>query len=193
LRVASSSAARNRGAMLVLNDEILAARDATKSNAVRPNAFTAPYRGDLGLADPEGVVFHRPASRRPVFDISAVRELPRVDVVYSYAGADGADVDAFVAAGAKGIVVAATGRGNIPPRQNQAVERALAKGVVVVVGTRTGSGSVPVGTGTRLGSSAPAPIGTGDLNVQKARVLLMLALTQSSDRSAIAKVFQAHQ
>src|SRR6185503_11350255 len=100
----------------------------------------------------------------------------------------GADIDAFVAAGAKGIVVAATGRGNIPPLQNQAVERALAKGVVIIVGTRTGSGSVPVGTGTRPGSSAPAAIGTGDLNVQKARVLLMLALTQSSDRGAIARV-----
>ena len=191
VRVAGASSARNRGVMIVLNDEILAARDATKSNSVRTNAFTSPYRGDLGLAEPEGIVFHRPAGRRPLFDISAVRELPRVDIAYSYAGADGADIDAFVAAGAKGIVVAATGRGNIPPLQNQAVSRALAKGVVVVVGTRTGSGSVPVGTGTRAGS--PAAIGAGDLNVQKARVLLMLALTQSTDRGAIAGIFQAHQ
>jgi L-asparaginase len=186
VRVAGSASARNRGAMLVLNDEILAARDATKSNTVRTNAFTSPYRGDLGLAEPEGIVFHRQPSRRPVFDISGVRELPRVDIVYSYAGADGADIDAFVAAGAKGIVIAATGRGSIPPLQGQAVSRALAKGVVVVVGSRTGSGSVPVGAGTRT-------IGTGDLNVQKARILLMLALTQSTDRAAIAKVFQAHQ
>jgi L-asparaginase type II len=186
VRVATPPSARSRGAMIVLNDEILAARDAQKTNSVRPNAFSAPYRGDLGLAEPEGLVFHRPASRRQVFDISGVRDLPRVDIVYSYAGADGADIDAFVAAGAKGIVVAATGRGNIPPLQNQAVDRALAKGVVVVVGTRTGSGSVPVGNGARV-------IGTGDLNVAKARVLLILALTQSSDRSAVAKIFQAHQ
>jgi L-asparaginase len=193
VRVAGTTTARNRGAMIVLNDEILAARDATKSNTVRTNAFTSPYRGDLGLAEPEGIVFHRPPSRRAVFDLGSVRELPRVDIAYSYAGADGADIDAFVAAGAKGIVVAATGRGNIPPLQSQAVERALAKGVVVVVGTRTGSGSVPVGTGTRAGSTTPAAIGAGDLNVQKARVLLMLALTQSTDRTAIARVFQANQ
>ena len=193
VRVASAPSARNRGAMIILNDEILAARDATKTNSVRTNAFAAPFRGDLGLAEPEGVVFHRPPSRRQVFDISAVRELPRVDIAYSYAGADGAEIDAFVAAGAKGIVVAATGRGNIPPLQLRAVDRALAKGVIVVVGTRTGSGSVPVGNGMRIGSTVPAPIGTGDLNVQKARVLLMLALTQSSDRSAIARVFQSNQ
>jgi L-asparaginase type II len=205
VRVAGAPSARDRGTMILLNDEILAARDATKSNAVRPNAFTAPYRGDLGLAEPENIVFHRAPGRRAVFDISAVRELPRVDIAYSYVGADGADIDAFVAAGAKGIVVAATGRGSVPPLQRQAVERALAKGVIVVVGTRAGSGTVPVGAGVRgspsapVGagmrgsSSTPASIGTGDLNPQKARVLLMLALTKTSDSREIAKIFQANQ
>jgi L-asparaginase len=193
VRLASARSARDRGAMMLLNDEIFAARDATKSNSVRPNAFTAPYRGDLGLAEPEGIVFHRPAVRRQVFDLRQVTTLPRVDIVYSYAGADGAEIDALVSAGAKGIVVAATGRGNMPPPQRQAVERAIAKGVIMVIGTRTGSGSVPVGEGVKAGTSAAASIGTGDLNVQKARVLLMLALTQSADSRAIAKIFQAHQ
>ena len=81
VRVAGTASARERGTMILLNDEILAARDATKSNAVRPNAFSAPYRGDLGLAEPEGIVFHRLPTRRAVFDVSAVRELPRVDIV----------------------------------------------------------------------------------------------------------------
>lgn len=193
VRVAGSPSARDRGAMILLNDEILAARDATKSNAVRPNAFSAPYRGDLGLAEPEGIVFHRPASRRGIFDIGGVRELPRVDVSYSYVGADGADIDAFVAAGAKGVVVAATGRGSAPPQQRQAIERALAKGVIVVMGTRTGSGTVPVGEGVRGTSGVATTIGTGDLNPQKARILLMLALTRTSDRREIAKIFQVNQ
>jgi L-asparaginase type II len=193
VRVAGARAARDRGTMLVLNDEILAARDATKSNAVRPNAFSAPYRGDLGLAEPETIVFHRMAARRAVFDISAVHELPRVDIAYSYAGSDGAEVDAFVAAGAKGIVVAATGRGSIPPQQRRAVERAMAKGVIVVVGTRTGSGTVPVGEGVRGSSATPTSIGSGDLNPQKARVLLMLALTKTTDHREVAKIFQANQ
>jgi L-asparaginase len=192
VRVAGSASARDRGAMILLNDEILAARDATKSNAVRPNAFSAPYRGDLGTAEPEGIVFYRPAGRRAVFDLSNVRDLPRVDIAYSYVGADGADIDAFVAAGAKGIVVAATGRGSTTPLQRQAIERAMAKNVIVVVGTRAGSGAVPVGEGAR-GNGAPATIGTGDLNPQHARVLLLLALTRTSDRREIAKIFQANQ
>lgn len=193
VRVAGSPAARDRGAMILLNDEILAARDATKSNAVRPNAFSAPYRGDLGLAEPEGIVFHRPASRRPVFDIGAVRELPRVDISYTYSGADGADIDAFVAAGAKGIVVAGAGRGATAAQQRQAIDRAMTKGVIVVVGTRTGSGTVPVGEGVRGASGIATTIGTGDLNPQKARILLMLALTRTNDRREIAKIFQANQ
>ncbi|MGH9884296.1 MAG: asparaginase [bacterium] len=193
VRVAGSATARDRGVMILLNDEILAARDATKSNAVRPNAFSAPYRGDLGLAEPEGIVFHRAPGRHQVFDLSNVRDLPRVDISYTYSGADGADIDAFVAAGAKGIVVAAAGRGATTPAQRQAIERAMAKNVIVVVGTRAGSGTVPVGEGVRGASASPSTIGTGDLNPQHARVLLMLALTRTSDRREIAKIFQANQ
>jgi L-asparaginase type II len=192
VRVAVSPASRGRGTMILMNDEILAARDATKSNTTRPNAFTAPVRGDLGVADPEMVVFNRPASREQTFDISSLRALPRVDIVYSYVGADGADVDALVAAGAKGLVVAATGRGSIPPLQRQAIGRAMQKGVVVVVGSRAGAGGVPVGDGQGRGGDA-GTIGTGDLNVQKARVLLMLALTRTSNAKEIATIFRAHQ
>jgi L-asparaginase len=193
VRVASDSAARGRGTMVLLNDEIFAARDVTKSNTVRPDAFTAPYRGTLGVADPERIVFHRLPARAPVFDISSVRELPRVDVVYGYGGADGAAIDAFVAAGAKGIVVASLGRGSIPPAMRDAVNRALDKGVVVVVASRAGSGSVPVGTGVRRGSSAPGTVGSGDLTAQKARILLMLALTRVTTATEVAAIFRAHQ
>jgi L-asparaginase len=193
VRVAVSAAARGRGTMILMNDEILAARDATKSNTTHPDAFTAPMRGDLGVADPEGVVFHRAPARLPVFDLASVPTLPRVDIVYSYAGADGADVDALVAAGAKGIVVAATGRGSVPPLQRQALGQALAKGVVVVVGSRTGSGSVAVGQGVMLSTKGPGTIGSGDLNAQKARILLMLALTRTTDVREVAAIFRAHQ
>jgi L-asparaginase type II len=193
VRLAAAPAARGRGAMILMNDEVLAARDASKSNTVRPSAFSAPSRGALGVADPEGIVFHRAPARAPTFDLAAVRALPRVDIVMSYAGADGTEVDALVAAGAKGIVVAATGRGSIPPRQRQAVNRASARGVVVVVGSRTGSGSVPVDDRPgRRPADAPT-VGTGDLTPPKARVLLMLALTRTSDLRAVAEIFQAHQ
>lgn len=191
VRVAGNANARGRGTMIVMNDEIFAARDATKSNAVRPNAFTAPVRGDLGMADPERIAFYRPAERRTVFDLAKVTELPRVDVVYSYVGADGAAIDAFVAAGAKGLVIDATGRGSIPPTQYEAIGRALAKGVVVVSASRTGAGTVEVGMGERGGRASI--VGAGDLNAQKARVLLMLALTRTSDPKEVAAVFRANQ
>ena len=191
VRVVATPAARGRGTMILMNDEILAARDATKANTVRPNAFTAPARGDLGVADPEAVVFYRAPGRAPVFDLTGVRELPRVDVVLSYSGADGAAIDAFVAAGARGLVIAATGRGSVPPGQREAIDRALAKGVVVAVGSRAGSGSVAIGSGMR--GDRPSTIGIGDLNAQKARVLLMLALTRTQEPRAIAEIMRQHQ
>lgn len=192
VRVAGSPGARGRGAMVLLNDEIFAARDVTKMNTVRPNAFAAPYRGDLGVADPEQIVWHRLPTRAPTFDIAGVQALPRVDIVYAYAGADGAAVDAFVAAGAKGIVLAGVGRGGATPGLERALRNAQKKGIIVVTGSRTGSGSVPVGDGAPFGGE-PARIGAGDLTVQKARILLMLALTRTSDPADIARIFAAHQ
>jgi L-asparaginase len=191
VRVAGTESARGRGTVILMNDEILGAREATKTNAVRPNAFTSPVRGVLGMADPERIAFYRPAERRPVFDLAKVTELPRVDIVYSYVGVDGAAIDALVAAGAKGIVIDATGRGSVPPVQSQAARRAIDKGVVIVVGSRTGAGTVNVGEGERQGR--PGVIGAGDLTAQKARVLLMLALTRTSDSKDIAAIFRANQ
>jgi len=193
VRVAGDSNARGRGAMVLLNDEIFAARDVSKSNTVRTDAFSAPFRGTLGVADPERIVWHRLATRLPAFDISAVKELPRVDIAYTYSGADGAAIDAFVAAGAKGIVTAGAGRGGTTRGMSEAIGRAMQKGVIIISGSRTGSGSVPVGTGVRRDGKTASPIGAGDLNVQKARVLLMLALTRTSDAGAIAKIFAERQ
>lgn len=193
VRVAADSSARGRGAMVLLNDEIFAARDVTKGNTVRPDAFVAPARGALGVADPERIVFHRVAQRAPIFDLSAVQALPRVDIAYAYAGADGAAIDAFAAAGARGIVVAGVGRGGMTGEQRQAVNRAIAKGLVVVIGSRAGAGSVRIGTGVRERTDTPTTIGAGDLTVQKARVLLMLTLTRTNDPREVARVFSAHQ
>lgn len=193
VRVAGDSNARGRGTMVLLNDEIFAARDVSKANTVRTDAFTAPFRGTMGVADPERIVWHRLATRVPAFDISSVKELPRVDIAYVYSGADGAAIDAYVAAGAKGIVIAGAGRGGATRGMGEAIGRAMQKGVVIVSGSRTGSGSVPVGSGVRRDGTSPSSIGAGDLNVQKARVLLMLALTRTSSTRDIAKIFAERQ
>jgi L-asparaginase len=187
-RVASDPRARGRGAMVVMDDRAFAARDVTKTNSTRVETFQAPERGPIAIVEPEGVAYHRPSPgrTRPLFDISDLRDLPRVDVVYAYAGADSVPIDALVAAGAKGLVVAGVGRGNIAPGQGAALRRARDKGVVVVVTTRTGSGGVPVKRGDGM-------IGSGDLNAQKARVLLTLALSRTSDPAEVVKIFASQQ
>jgi len=188
VRVATDPRARGRGAMVVMDDRVFAARDVTKTNSTRVETFQAPERGPVAIVEPEGVMYHRPSPGRgaPPFDISGTRDLPRVDVIYSYAGADSVEIDAAVAAGAKGIVVAGVGRGNIAPGQGAALRRARTKGVVVVVTTRTGSGGVPV-------RRNDGTIGSGDLNAQKARVLLTLALSRTTEPGEIARIFESQQ
>lgn len=184
VRAAAAPASRGRGTMVLMDDRLFAAREVTKTNTTRVETFKAPEHGPVAIADHDTLYFERPRpTHRATFDISNITELPRVDIIYTYGGEDGALIDAAVAAGAKGIVVAGAGAGGTTAGQGAALRRAMQKGVVVVIGSRTGSGRVSGG-----GATIPA----GDLNVQKARVLLMLALTRSSEPAEIAKVFQAH-
>jgi len=191
VRVAADPNARNRGTMVLMDDRLFAAREVTKTNTTRLETFQAPERGTVAIVDPTGIFYHRPAERggKPQFEVSKLDSLPRVDIVYVYPGADSVAVDAFVAAGAKGLVIAGAGRGATTPGERGALERAREHGVVVVISSRTGSGPVPVGDG----NDDRREIGSGDLNPQKARVLLMLALTRTSDPKEVAKIFQANQ
>ncbi|MBK9411220.1 MAG: asparaginase [Gemmatimonadetes bacterium] len=197
IRTAVAPAARGRGTMVLMNDELFAARDVTKSNTTRLNAFTAPDAGVLGLADPDTVVFHRPAPAcaAPRYDLDSLGEFPRVDVVYAYIGADSVAVDALVDAGARGLVLAGVGRGGTTPAMSRALRRATQRGVTVVISNRTGSGRVGAGSApdslATLPSGRGATIGATDLNPQKARVLLMLALAARTDARGIAELFNA--
>jgi L-asparaginase len=187
-RAAVDPRARGRGAMVLMDDRLFAARDVTKTNSTRVETFQAPERAPIAIVDADGLFYRQPSPGRstPTFDVSGVRELPRVDVVYVYAGADSVVIDALVAAGAKGLVMAGVGRGGLAPGQSAALRRARAQGVVIVVGTRTGSGRVPVERNDGM-------VGAGDLNPQKARVLLTLALSRTSDPREVTRIFQAQQ
>jgi L-asparaginase len=198
VRVAAAPEARGRGAMLLLNDEIFAARDVTKSNTTRLDAFTAPGKGPIGVADPDGIFFHRRAPAacpEATFDIDRIDSLPRVDIVQAYVGADSTLVDALVAAEAKGIVLAGVGRGGSAPSQNRALRRAVDRGVVVVVSNRTGSGRV--GERDDDDELAMLPAGRGamidgaDFNPQKARVLLLLGLGAGLPPARIAQLLDS--
>lgn len=197
VRLAASPGARDRGVLVLMNDEIFAARNVVKTSTTRVDAFRSAAGGPLGVVDPDAVVFHAPAPaarNAPAFDLGRLPPLPRVDVVFSYGGADSVAVDAFLEAGAAGLVIAGVGRGNVPPAQRRAMIRAAERGVVVVVGSRTGEGRVPV---SQFGSLAPggpaargAVLGASGLNPQKARVLLMLALARTRDAREIASLFE---
>ena len=189
IRVAASPAARGMGVLVVLNDEIQAAREVTKTSTLRMQTFRSPDFGALGHADGDQVAFYRRPLRRAApdtaFDIRTLPALPRVDIAYAHADADGTAVRAFVAAGARGIISAGFAPGFAAPEQAEALNEAAAQGVIVMQCTRAGSGRV-VRT-TRLRESGF--LVTDNLNPQKARILLALALTLSRDPRDIAQMF----
>jgi L-asparaginase len=196
VRVVVSPHARGRGTMVVMNDLVFDAREVSKVNTTRVDAFSAPWVGPIGVADPDSVWFHRPdVSCKPAaFDIAKLGAFPRVDIVESYIDADSVIVDALVKAGAKGIVVAGVGRGGSTPAQGRALRRAVQSGVFVVSGSRTGSGRVGLTSPSAFADWKPgsgAMLGAGDLNPAKARVLLMLALARSGDARQVAEAFAA--
>jgi len=192
LRVAGSSEARGKGVLAVLNDEIHAARDVVKTSTYRLQTFRSLDFGALGHVDGDGVHFYRSPSRRHMpdsqFAASNLDTLPRVEIIYSYAGADGALVEAAVAAGARGIVSAGFAPGSPTPQQRTAFERAAKSGVVVVQCSRAASGRVA--PRRRLRESGI--VAGEDLSPQKARLLLMLALSTTSDVIAIQQAFQIY-
>jgi L-asparaginase len=193
VRVAAAPEARGLGVLVVLNEAIHSARDVTKTATYRVDTFQDRDLGPLGYADNDGrvLIYHRPArahTTQTEFDLSGLEGLPRVDVVVSYLGADGAMIDAAVAAGARGIVSAGTGAGRPTPGEEAALERASAAGTIVVQGTRVGSGRTVSSPGLRRkGWSA-----SDNLQPWKARVLLALALTRTSDVAEIQRMFDTY-
>jgi L-asparaginase len=192
IRVAASPDSRDMGVLVVLNDEIHAAREVTKTSTMRLQTFRTPDFGVLGHADGDAVAYYRRPIRRhapnTAFDVSMVDALPRVDIAYSYAGGDGVAVRAFVAAGARGIIAAGFAPGYCPPGDIEALTEAAAQGIVVVQSTRAGSGRTFRGTKLRQAGFLIAD----NLNPQKARILLALALTVTADPDEITRMFQTY-
>lgn len=193
-RVAADPAARGKGVLVVLNDEINAAREVTKTDAHRLQTFQTRGYGVLGVVDSDRVVFYRAALQRHTsaaeFDISRVEELPRVDVVMVYQGATGDVIRALVDHGAKGIVIASAGAGAVSGTQRDGIDYAVSKSVFVVTSTRAGSGRIA--PDRRPTTDTPAPryrIAAEDLSPLKARVLLMLALTATKEGDEIQRMF----
>ena len=189
IRVAAAPDSAGRGALVVLNNEIQSARDVTKTDSYRVETFQSGHMGFLGYADSDGaVIYYRQTDRRHTadseFDVSGVSELPQVDIAYAYAGVDGVVVDALAAAGVKGIVAAGLGSGGSPSPFMAALRRAVAAGVPVVVSTHVGTGRV---LQTRR-FTEEGYIVADNLHPKKARILLMLGLTVTSDPAELQRM-----
>ncbi|HXJ79219.1 MAG TPA: asparaginase [Candidatus Methylomirabilis sp.] len=193
VRVAGAREAAGLGVLVLLNDEIQAAREVTKGSTYRLETFRSPDLGMLGYADPDGrVAMYRSPTRRRAphteFDVRGATNIPRVDIVYSYAGADGTAVRAFVAAGARAIVSAGVAPGLATPAETEALVEARQTGVVVVQGSRAGSGRVL----PRTALAERGFVAADNLNPQKARVLAMLALTVTEDVREMQRMFDEY-
>jgi L-asparaginase len=193
LRVAATREAHGLGVLVVMNDEVQSAREVSKTSNFRLQAFRTPEFGVLGNVDPDGsvAIYHKPARRHAPdteFHADDLRELPPVEIAYSYAGASAVAVEAFVNAGVKGIVVAGVPPGRPSPSQRAALADAAESGVLVVQCSRAGSGRVV----QRSEDSGAGFVAADNLNPQKARVLAMLALSCTSDRAAITRMFKEY-
>lgn len=180
------------GVVVVIDQEIHAAREVKKSAAHALGAFSSGTLGCLGYAGPDRVtIYRRPvrtAATHGVFDVVGLAELPRVDIAYSYAGSDGTAIEAFVERGAAGIVCAGFHPGRLTPAESSAVERAIDSGVVVVQATRAGDGRVALTERCRK----LRVVAADNLSPQKARILAMLALTRTKEYADIQKIFSEY-
>lgn len=192
--LAASPSASGAGVLVTMNDAIHSARDATKMRTASPDAFQSPEFGPLGRMQGGVARFHRRTTRRHTaeaeFDVFAIDALPRVDIVYGHAGATRVPIDSLVAAGARGIVNAGVGQGDVTPEVLDGLKEARARGVHVVRASR-----VPAGTVVRNGALKDDELGfvaADTLNPQKARILLMLALTLTDDAREIQRMFDEY-
>ena len=195
VRTAACPESRGRGVLVVLNDEINAARDVTKSNTYRPETFRSGELGFLGYVDQDRVAFYRSPDKRHTvsseFELEALGEFPGVEIVYSSVEANTPLlIETLQKAGVRGIVFAATGAGSLSEREKEAVKQSVARsaGTVFVRSSRVGNGRV-------IGRSEFDPLGivpADNLSPQKARILLMLALARTSDPDELRRIFSQY-
>jgi L-asparaginase len=191
--VAAHAGSRGQGVLVAFNNRIHSARDVVKTSTYAVDAFQSPEIGALGWVQDGRVEFQRAVVRAHTLATGFVigSNWPHVEIVTSYAGVSRIAVDALVAAGVRGIVVAGTGNGSIHQSMLQALADAVSQGVAIVRASRVGSGHV-----MHNGAAADDALGfisAGSLNPYKARVLLMLALAAGGTGPvALQKVFDTY-
>ncbi len=189
--VAANPEAKGRGIMVVINDKIFSAHSVTKVNTTNVDAFAAPMHGQLGDVNFGNVEFyhypHGLHTTKSEFSVDGLKELPRVDIVYACADMSPDLIDIMVKAGAKGIVVAGVGDGNMTSTTLEAAKRATSKGIPVVRSSRLCEGAVLIHG--EVDDAKYGTVASDELNPQKARVLLMMALLKKRSRENLQQLF----
>jgi L-asparaginase len=194
--LAASPEARGRGPMIVIDDEIHYAREAQKMNTTELDTFHSPNRGRAGVINvgriewfSQNTTRHTTKSEFSV-DGKAPADLPQVEIIYSYENLGPQMVDFLVQQGVKGIVLAGVGDGNSTDAAIAALAAAAKKGVAVVRSSRTGSGVVA--RNVEVDDDKLGFIASMELSPQKARILLMLALMNTTDPSKLQQIFMQY-
>lgn len=190
-RVCASDDAIGKGALLVMNNQINAAREVTKTHTSDVETFKSGDYGFLGSVDMDRVVFYNAPLRQQHIALLD-KPLAKVEIVAMFGGADGSQVDAAVANGAKGIVIQALGWGNVNIPMYESIKKAIDQDVAVVISTRVPNGRVLPNYGFQGGGKTLQDIGAlfaDNLSPQKARILLMLALQHTSDPDQLQNHF----
>lgn len=194
ISVAADTKSEAKGALIVMNGRIFSSRGATKAHTYATDAFQPTDAGFLGYVNQGEVSYYQSSSRRHTyrseFAIDQLKTLPKVEIVYAYGNANRDLIDAAIRSGAKGIVVAGVGNGNIHPEMLKALQLARSKGIQIVRSSRTGSGLVS--KGLEVDDAAYQFVTADNLNPQKARILLKCALTKTGSTPLIQKIFDAY-
>ncbi len=191
--VAADPSARGRGVLVVMNDQIHAAHSLTKTSTTAVQTFLSPVRGVVGIASYGKNDFYSTPpwkhTTQSEFDISTVTALPRVDIIFAGMDTSPALIDAS-ASGARGIVIAGVGNGNMNKASVTAAANAVKKGVVVVRSSRVVTGLV--GRNVELNDDELGFIASDELNPQKARILLSLALLGKRTPKELQTLFMTY-
>lgn len=192
--LAGSPEARGRGVLVSFDDRIEGAREVTKTHTEALGAFRSPEFGPLGVIESGRPVFYRQSPRRHTqnseFSLEGIETLPTVEIVLAYAGAPRLAIDAITAGGTKGLIYAGVGNGSVPQAIRPALTEARKKGVVIVRASRVGSGRVA--RNGEVNDDQLDFVVADNLNPQKARILLMLALTRTDNTGEIQRIFREY-
>src|SRR5215469_4170174 len=192
--VAADPQAKGRGVLVVMNDQIQGAHSLTKTSTTAVQTFQSPLRGLVGVsAYGKNDLYNSPSwthTTSSEFDVSNVSALPRADILYAYADMSPDLVDASVANRAKGIVIAGVGNGNMNQASIDAAARAVKQGVVVVRSSRVVTGTV--GRNVEVKDDDLGFVASDELNPQKSRILLSLALLKPRTPEQLQQLFSTY-